>query len=92
MGDMSLVGPRPERPEIIEQYKEAYPNFPLRLKVKAGLTGFAQVYGSYNTSPDEKFLLDMMYIEHFSIWQDIILMLQTVKVLFVPSSTDGVEQ
>ncbi|MCL2634554.1 MAG: sugar transferase [Oscillospiraceae bacterium] len=91
-GDMSLVGPRPERPEIIEQYKLKYPNFSFRLKVKAGLTGLAQVFGDYSISPDEKLLLDIMYIEQFSIWQDIKLIMQTVKVLFLPSSTQGVTE
>ena len=92
MGAMSLVGPRPERPEIAEQYEKIYPSFPLRTKVKAGITGFAQIYGQYNTAPDEKFFLDIMYIERFSIWQDFRLMLQTIKVLFKPSSTEGIPE
>jgi len=89
-GAMSLVGPRPERPEIAEQYEEIYPNFSFRTKVKAGITGFAQIYGRYNTAPDEKLFLDIMYIETFSIWQDVKLLLQTLKVIFKPSSTEGV--
>jgi len=89
-GSMSLVGPRPERPEIAEQYERIYPNFSLRTKVKAGITGFAQIYGKYSTAPDEKLLLDIMYIEKFSIWQDIILLLQTLKVVFLFSSTEGI--
>jgi lipopolysaccharide/colanic/teichoic acid biosynthesis glycosyltransferase len=90
-GDMSLVGPRPERPEFIEQYREIYPNFAHRLKVKAGITGFAQVFGNYSTSPEEKVILDIIYIEQFSIWQDIKIMMQTLKVLLLPSSTEGVD-
>ena len=91
-GAMSLVGPRPERPEIAEQYEQMYPNFPLRTKVKAGITGFAQIHGRYNTAPDEKLFLDLMYIESFSIWQDLKLILQTLPVLFKPSSTEGVAE
>jgi len=90
-GSMSIVGPRPERPEIAEQYEEIYPNFAFRTKVKAGITGFAQVYGRYNTSPEEKLFLDIMYIETFSILEDIRLILQTVKVLFQGESTEGVD-
>jgi len=90
-GAMSIVGPRPERPEIAEQYEEIYPNFSFRTKVKAGITGFAQVYGRYNTSPEEKLFLDMMYIETFSILEDVRLIMQTVKVLFHGSSTEGVD-
>ena len=91
-GAMSLVGPRPERPEISEQYEKEYPNFSLRTKVKAGLTGYAQIYGKYNTAPEEKLFLDLMYIETFSIWQDVKLILQTFKVVFMPSSTEGVSE
>ena len=91
-GSMSLVGPRPERPEIAKMYEEIYPNFSLRTKVKAGITGFAQIYGRYNTAPDEKLFLDIMYIEKFSIWQDFKLLMQTLPVLFKPSSTEGVPE
>ena len=91
-GAMSLVGPRPERPEIAKQYEEIYPNFSFRTKVKAGLTGFAQIYGRYDTAPDEKLFLDIVYIEKFSIWQDVKLLLQTVKVVFMPSSTEGIRK
>jgi len=90
-GDMSFIGPRPERPEIIEQYVEVMPEFVYRMKVKAGLAGFAQVYGKYNTSPYDKLKLDLTYIEHYSVWLDIKLMLLTLKVLFWPDSTEGVE-
>lgn len=90
-GDMSFIGPRPERPEIIAQYIEVMPEFAFRMKVKAGLAGFAQVYGKYNTSPYDKLKLDLTYIENYSLWLDIKLMLLTLKILFWPDSTEGVE-
>lgn len=90
-GDMSFIGPRPERPEIIEQYIEIMPEFAFRMKVKAGLAGFAQVYGKYNTTPYDKLKLDLTYIENYSVWLDIKLMLLTLKVLLWPDSTEGVE-
>lgn len=90
-GDMSFIGPRPERPSIIAQYVEVMPEFTYRMKVKAGLAGFAQVYGKYNTSPYDKLKLDLTYIENYSIWLDIKLMLLTLKILFWPDSTEGVE-
>ena len=89
-GSMSLIGPRPERPEIAKQYEEIYPDFSFRTKVKAGITGFAQIYGRYDTAPEEKLFLDIMYIETFSIWQDVKLIFQTFKVIFKSSSTEGV--
>ena len=91
-GDMSFIGPRPERPEIIAQYEKEMPEFNFRMKVKAGLAGYAQVYGKYNTTPYDKLKLDLTYIENYSIWLDIKLMLLTVKILFTPDSTEGVEQ
>ena len=90
-GDMSFIGPRPERPEIIEQYIEIMPEFAFRTKMRAGLAGFAQVYGKYNTAPYDKLKLDLIYIENYSIWLDIKLMILTIKVLFWPDSTEGVE-
>lgn len=90
-GDMSFIGPRPERPEIIEQYVELMPEFVYRMKVKAGLAGFAQVYGKYNTTPYDKLKLDLTYIENYSVWLDVKLMLLTLKILFWPDSTEGVE-
>ncbi len=90
-GDMSFIGPRPERPEIICQYVEIMPEFAFRMKVKAGLAGYAQVYGKYNTSPYDKLKLDLTYIENYSLWLDFKLMLLTLKVLFWPDSTEGVE-
>ena len=90
-GDMSLVGPRPERPEIIKQYMEDMPEFAFRMKMKAGLAGYAQVYGKYNTTPYDKLKLDLFYIENYTVWLDLKLMLLTLKVLFWPDSTEGVE-
>lgn len=90
-GDMSFIGPRPERPEIIEQYKEVMPEFEFRMKVKAGLAGYAQVYGKYNTTPYDKLKLDLAYIENYSVWLDLKLMLLTLKVLLWPDSTEGIE-
>ena len=90
-GDMSFIGPRPERPEIIEQYTREMPEFVFRMKVKAGLAGYAQVYGKYNTTPYDKLKLDLAYIENYSVWLDLKLMLLTLKVLLSPDSTEGVE-
>ncbi|MCD8326692.1 MAG: sugar transferase [Lachnospiraceae bacterium] len=90
-GDMSFVGPRPERPEIIRQYMEVMPEFVYRTKVKAGLAGYAQIYGKYNTTPYDKLKLDLTYIENYSIWLDLRLMMLTLKILFWPDSTEGVE-
>ena len=90
-GDMSFIGPRPERPEIIKQYLEVMPEFEYRMKVKAGLAGYAQVYGKYNTTPYDKLKLDLAYIENYSVWLDLKLMLLTLKVLLWPDSTEGVE-
>lgn len=91
-GEMSLVGPRPERPEIADEYKKVIPEFDYRLKVKAGLTGFAQVYGKYNTTPYDKLKLDLTYIENYSFVQDIKLMFLTFKILFQKENTEGVER
>lgn len=90
-GDMSIVGPRPERPEIVEKILPDCPEFNQRLKVKAGLTGYAQVFGKYNTSLKDKLLLDLIYIESFSIFLDMKIILMTIKILFVKESTEGVE-
>lgn len=91
-GSMSVVGPRPERPEIFEQYEKTMPEFALRLQVKAGLTGYAQVYGKYNTPPYDKVQMDLMYIANQSILQDIKLMMLTFKIIFLPESTEGVKE
>ena len=90
-GDMSFIGPRPERPEIIEQYMKEMPEFAFRMKVKAGLAGYAQVYGKYNTTPYDKLKLDLTYVENYSVWLDLKLMLLTLKILIKPESTEGVE-
>lgn len=89
-GSMSIVGPRPERPEIAGQYEQELPEFRLRLQVKAGLTGYAQVYGKYNTTPYDKLQMDLMYIANPSIIEDLRIIFATIKILFVPESTDGV--
>lgn len=89
-GEMSFVGPRPERPEFIELYKEKLPEFDFRLSVKSGLTGFAQVLGKYNTTPEEKLKLDLIYIQTYSFLLDIKIILMTVKAIFSKDSTQGV--
>ena len=88
-GDMSLVGPRPEMLENVYLYTEEYPEFAYRLRVKAGLTGYAQIAGKYNTTPKYKLILDLMYIENYSILKDIKLILQTLIVFFKPDSTEA---
>lgn len=91
-GDMSFVGPRPERPEIAKQYEKELPEFHLRLRVKAGLTGYAQVYGKYNTTPLDKLKLDLIYITNQSILMDLKILFYTVKIIFIPDSTEGIEE
>lgn len=90
-GEMSLVGPRPERPEIMADYMKDWPEVEYRTKVKAGLTGLAQVKGKYNTTPQDKLLFDLLYIERYSLWLDIKLILMTLKIMFMKESTEGVE-
>lgn len=90
--DMSIVGPRPERVENVAQYSEDIPEFKDRLKVKGGLTGYAQIYGKYNTSAYDKVRLDLMYIENYSIFLDIKLILMTLQILVKPESTEGFEK
>lgn len=89
-GSMSIVGPRPERPEIAYQYEKKLPEFSLRLQAKAGLTGYAQVYGKYNTTPYDKLQMDLMYIAHPSLREDLRIIFATIKILFIPESTEGV--
>ena len=91
-GEMSFIGPRPERPEIIAQYVEEMPEFTYRMKVKAGLAGYAQVYGKYNTTPYDKLKLDLTYIQNYSIFLDLKLMLLTLKIVFTPEATEGVAE
>lgn len=88
-GDMSIVGPRPERIEHVQKYSEEIPEFAYRLKVKGGLTGYAQVMGKYNTTAYDKLKLDLMYIENYSVALDIKLLLMTVKIVFMKESTEG---
>ena len=90
-GEMSLVGPRPERPEIMADYIKDWPEVEYRTKVKAGLTGLAQVKGKYNTTPQDKLLFDLLYIERYSLWLDVKLILMTLKIMFMKDSTEGVD-
>lgn len=90
-GDMSFVGPRPECPKLAAEYRKTIPEFDYRLKVKAGLTGYAQVYGKYNTTPYDKLKLDLNYIENYSFWLDLKLMMLTFKILFQKENTEGIE-
>ncbi|MGN0383980.1 MAG: sugar transferase [Eubacterium sp.] len=91
-GDMSFVGPRPERPEIAEKYMMEMPEFSFRLKVKAGLTGYAQIYGRYNTTPYDKLKLDLFYIERRSLVLDFRLIMMTIKILFQKENSQGVKK
>lgn len=90
-GDMSIVGPRPERKEFIDMYTEVIPEFSERLKVKAGLTGYAQVYGKYNSTPEDKIKYDLMYIYNYSLRLDMKLILLTARILFQKENTEGIE-
>lgn len=89
VGNMSVVGPRPERVEHVETYTEDIPEFKYRLKVKGGLTGFAQIYGKYNTTAYDKLKLDLMYIQNYSLRMDIRLIFMTIKIMFMKESTEG---
>lgn len=91
-GDMSIVGPRPERVEHVEEYTKEIPEFEYRLKVKGGLTGYAQIYGKYNTSAYDKLRMDLLYIENYSLLLDIKLILTTVRIMFSKESTEGFEK
>lgn len=88
-GDMSFVGPRPERVEHVEEYTKELPEFAYRMRVKGGLTGYAQIYGKYNTSAYDKLRLDLMYIENQSFMLDLKLLMLTFKIMFTPESTEG---
>ena len=92
IGDMPLVGPRPEMLSNVERYKTALPTFVYREKMKAGLTGYAQIEGRYNTSPEDKLMLDLMYIERFSLWTDVRLIFRTLTVFFKKDSTEPFTQ
>lgn len=91
-GDMAIVGPRPERPEIAEEYAKDLPEFSLRLQMKAGVTGYAQVYGKYNTTPYDKLLMDLLYTSKAGLIEDFRIIIATVKILFMSESTEGVEE
>lgn len=91
-GDMSLVGPRPERVEYVQEYTRMFPDFALRSKVRGGLTGYAQVYGKYNTSPYDKLMLDLTYIENWNLLLDVKLLFLTVKICLNKESTEGFER
>lgn len=91
-GDMSLVGPRPERREFIEEYSQKIPEFSERLKVKGGLTGYAQIYGRYNSEPEDKIKYDLYYIYHYSYWLDIKILILTIRILFQKENTEGFEK
>lgn len=89
---MSIVGPRPERVEHVEKYTKEIPEFEYRTKVKGGLTGYAQIFGKYNTSAYDKLKLDLMYIENYSLLLDLKLILMTVSILFKKESTEGFDK
>lgn len=91
-GDMSIVGPRPERKVIADEYCKEIPEFAYRLKVRGGLTGYAQIYGKYNTSAYDKLRLDLMYIENYSLMLDIKLIILTFRIIFSKDSTEGIDK
>lgn len=88
-GEMSIVGPRPERVEHVEKYTSVIPEFGYRLKMKGGLTGYAQVYGKYNTSALDKLKLDLIYITNYTLRLDVQIIFETIKILFLKESTEG---
>ncbi|AJA47775.1 UDP-N-acetylgalactosamine-undecaprenyl-phosphate N-acetylgalactosaminephosphotransferase [Clostridium pasteurianum DSM 525 = ATCC 6013] len=92
VGDMSIVGPRPERPFYVDKFEKEIPDYKYRTVVKAGLTGLAQVLGKYNTTPEDKVRYDIMYIKNYSILLDIKLIFQTIKIIFLKESTEGVRE
>ncbi len=91
-GDMSIVGPRPERKVLADEICKEIPEFAYRLKVRGGLTGYAQIYGKYNTSAYDKLRLDLMYIENYSLLQDIKLIILTLRIIFSKDSTEGIDK
>ena len=91
-GDMSIVGPRPERKNLADEISKDIPEFAYRLKVRGGLTGYAQIYGKYNTSAYDKLRLDLMYIENYSLLLDIKLIILTLRIIFSKESTEGIDK
>ena len=91
-GDMSMVGPRPERREFVEEYSRIIPEFTERLKVRGGLTGYAQIYGKYSTGPEDKIKYDLIYIYNYSLGLDIRLLFLTVRILFQKENAEGVDE
>lgn len=90
-GDMSFVGPRPERPELAEEFEKTMQEFSFRLTVKAGLTGYAQIMGKYDTTPYDKLKMDLMYIEKCSVMNDLKILLMTLKTMIFPGKTNEAE-
>lgn len=92
IGDMSIVGPRPERQYFIDQFKQYIPDFEYRLTVKAGITGLAQVLGKYSTTPEDKLRYDLLYVRNYSFLLDLRIILQTIKIMFMKSSSQGLKK
>ena len=90
-GEMSVVGPRPERPYFTEEYSKIVPQFKLRLNFKAGITGMAHVYGRYDTPPEERIKLDLFYMHNYSFWLDIKIIFETVRIMASKSYSEGVK-
>lgn len=91
-GDMSIVGPRPERRVFVDEYSSVVPEFKERLKVRGGLTGYAQIYGKYNTEPEDKLKYDLYYIYNYSLLLDIKILILTIRILFQPENTEGIDE
>ena len=91
-GDMSLIGPRPERPYFVEQFQNINPYYYLRHNVRAGITGYAQVHGKYSTDFSSKLKFDLIYIKNYSLIMDLEILFQTVKILFDKVSSQGIDE